>query len=284
MSWQTVGRLWSQYHRAREKLNDVKDVKDVSAGADPENVARNIEQEANQLRDRLLINYSPLVKYTVGRVSARTPGTIGREDFMSWGMFGLLGAIENFDPGREAKFETYALSKIRWAILDELRKEDWVPRRVRSRAREIEGAKSRLRQKLKRTPTEKEIREEAGLNAAEYQSFLQQQAKTRVLSLEEQLDELDTAFMGVQIADEKSERPEISAQREELNAELTSAMENLDNRERLVITLYFYEGLTLKEIGHTLQVTEGRISQILGRTLSKLRGLVGDEHLASTFV
>ena len=278
MSWQTVGRLWSQYYRAREKLND------VNAGAGPESVARNIGQEANQLRDRLLINYSPLVKYVVGRISARTTGTIDREDLMSWGMFGLLDAIEDFDPGREAKFETYAISKIRWAILDGLRKEDWVPRRVRSRVREIEAARSRLHQKLKRTPTEKEIREEAGLGAAEYRNFLQQQAKIRVLSLEEQLNEADTAFTGLQIADEKSERPEISAQRAELSAELTSAMKNLDNRERLVITLYFYEGLTLKEIGQTLQVTEGRISQILGRTLGKLRGLVSDEHLASTFV
>ena len=275
MSWQTVGRLWSQYHRVREKLN---------AGVCSESVARNIEQEANQLRDRLLINYSPLVKYAVGRVSARSTGAIDREDFMSWGMFGLLNAIENFDPGREAKFETYAISKIRWAILDELRKEDWVPRRVRSRAREIERVRSTLHQKLKRTPTEKEISEEAGLDAAEYRNFLQQQAKIRVLSLEAQFNEADTAFTGGQIADEKSERPEISAQKAELRAELISAMESLDNRERLVVTLYFYEGLTLKEIGQTLQVTEGRISQILGRTLGKLRGLVGDEHLASTFV
>lgn len=268
----TVGRLWSQYQQVRQKIADTNGTGIPDA---------NLEQEANHLRDRLLVNYSPLVKYVVGRVSARSTGATDRGDFMSWGMLGLLNAIETFDSRREAKFETYAISKIRWAILDELRKEDWVPRRVRSRSKEIEDAKNALAHKLKRTPTEKEIIDEAGIDAAEYRSFLQQQARAQVVSLDAQPDNEDSAAAGARLPDEKYESPEEFAERDELQSELTAAMKNLDDRERTVVTLYFYEGLTLKEIGQALQVTEGRISQILSRTLSKLRGMISDDYLIS---
>lgn len=268
----TVGRLWSQYQQVRRKISDTDGTGIPDA---------NLEQEANHLRDRLLVNYSPLVKYVVGRVSARATGATDRGDFMSWGMLGLLNAIETFDSRREAKFETYAISKIRWAILDELRKEDWVPRRVRSRSKEIETAKNALTQKLKRTPTEKEIIDEAGIDASEYRSFLQQQSRAQVVSLEAQPDDEDSAPVGARLPDEKYESPEEFAERDELQSELTSAMKNLDDRERTVVTLYFYEGLTLKEIGQALQVTEGRISQILSRTLGKLRGMISDDYLIS---
>jgi RNA polymerase sigma factor for flagellar operon FliA len=266
---QTVGRLWSQYLKARADLD-----RGGSAG-----IEKDARQRAEQLRDRLLVNYSPLVKYVAGRLSARATGTVDQGDFISWGVLGLLDAIETFDPEREVKFETYAISKIRWAILDEFRKEDPLPRRVRARAQESERVRSRLAQKLRRAPGEKEVAAEMGLEAGEYRNLLHQQSRAQVGSLEARTEDAEGYGLQLQVADESAEDPQVSAHQEELRGELITAMRNLSERERLVVALYYYEGLTLKEIGQALQLTEGRISQIMGQTLRKLRRFVTDDHL-----
>ena len=136
-----MDRLWEQYSKSRREMAGVAD-----GGA--ESARRGLERRVEQLRDRLLVNYSPLVKYVTGRVSARMTFGLEREELFSWGIMGLLNAIETFDPRRGARFETYAISKIRWAMLDEIRKRDWVPRRIRAQAKAADRAASMLAQKL----------------------------------------------------------------------------------------------------------------------------------------
>jgi len=277
MRKQSIGRLWSRYLKDRDRLG-------VSGKGEAETATLSEqERRANQLRDRLVVNYSPLVKYTAGRVGARMTGALDQEDLMSWGVLGLLDAIETFDPGRNAKFESYAISKIRWAILDELRRQDWVPRRVRGRAQEVERATVRLAQDLRRPPTEAEVAREADLTVAEYREFLSQYSRVHVGSLEARL-EIDGgigAEYGSLLEDHGADDPQSEANRADLRAQLVGALENLGEQERLVATFYFYDGLTLKEIGKALNLTEGRISQILRRSLNQLRGWLTDIPLIS---
>ena len=277
MRKQSIGRLWSRYLKDRDRLG-------VSGKGEAETATLSEqERRANQLRDRLVVNYSPLVKYAAGRVGARMTGALDQEDLMSWGVLGLLDAIETFDPGRNAKFESYAISKIRWAILDELRRQDWVPRRVRGRAQEVERATVRLTQNLRRPPTEAEVAREADLTVAEYREFLSQYSRVHVGSLEARL-EIDGgigAEYGSLLEDHGADDPQNEANRADLRAQLVGALENLGEQERLVATFYFYDGLTLKEIGKALNLTEGRISQILRRALNHLRGWLTDIPLIS---
>jgi len=277
MRKQSIGRLWSRYLKDRDRLG-------VSGKGEAETATLSEqERRANQLRDRLVVNYSPLVKYAAGRVGARMTGALDQEDLMSWGVLGLLDAIETFDPGRNAKFESYAISKIRWAILDELRRQDWVPRRVRGRAQEVERATVRLAQDLRRPPTEAEVAREADLTVAEYREFLSQYSRVHVGSLEARL-EIDGgigAEYGSLLEDHGADDPQNEANRADLRAQLVGALENLGEQERLVATFYFYDGLTLKEIGKALNLTEGRISQILRRALNQLRGWLTDIPLIS---
>jgi len=277
MKDQSLGRLWSRYFKDRERLAGF-------GKSEAEAAARSeLERRANQLRDRLVVNYSPLVKYAAGRVGARVSGPLDQEDLMSWGVLGLLDAIETFDPGRNAKFESYAISKIRWAILDELRRQDWVPRRVRGRAQEVERATARLTQDLRRSPTEAEVAREAGLTIEEYRAFLSQYSRAHVGSLEARL-EIDGSIgaeYGTLLEDRVAEDPQNEANRADLRTHLIEALGKLGEQERLVATFYFYDGLTLKEIGKALGLTEGRISQILRRALNQLRGRLTDVPLMS---
>ena len=145
---------------------------------------RKVERRAKALRDRLVVNYSPLARYVAGRISARTVGPMDREDVLSWGLCGLLGAVETYDPSRPAKFETYAISKIRWSILDELRKADPLPRSARLRMQRIEGARSELTQLYGRTPTESEVCGRLGVSVGGHRAFLERVARSKVGSLE----------------------------------------------------------------------------------------------------
>ena len=267
-----IGRLWVRYLKIREELQTGDE-----GPSDEATRPRMLERRGGHLRDRLLANYSPLVKYVVGRVGGRMIGKSARqEDMISWGLLGLLDAIETYDPsypGRKAKFETYAISKIRWAILDQLRAQDWVPRRLRACAQEVEKARTSLAQKLRRAPTEEEIAAEAGMELTEYRSFLEQHSQARVASLDARLEggEGPGAEYGALIGDPSLVDPQSQTNLEELRAKLIDAINKLEDRERLVTSFYFYEGLTLKEIGKALELTEGRISQILKRALTKLR-------------
>jgi len=245
---------------------------------------RSAEREARGLRDRLVVNYSPLVKYVAGRISGRLAGPLDQEDIVASGLFGLLNAVETYDPGRRTKFESYAISKIRWSILDELRKVDPLSRRTRLRAHQAERTRDELFQKLGREPTESELVVRLGISVAEHRAFLQQYARAKVGSLEARLECQGGPGAGLHdlIGDDSATDPASAAEVAEVRARLVRAIEDLGEQERVVTTFYFttfyyYEGLTLKEIGRVLHLTEGRISQILHSALVRLRQSLAED-------
>ncbi len=225
-------------------------------------------------REKLILQYSPLVKYVAGRLSSSLPQTVDTADLISYGLFGLIDAIEKFDLERGIKFETYAIARIKGAIIDELRAMDWVPRSVRSRAREIEGAYIALENQLKRVPTDVEVAEEMNITLKEFAAILTKLSYTSVVSFEElwvggERDDRQSAIGSIK--DERVEDPVAVFESEEIKDILAGAIDRLPEREKVVITLYYYDGLTLKEIGQVLGVTESRISQLHTKAVLRLR-------------
>lgn len=228
-------------------------------------------------RDDLILNYSPLVKYVAGRLASGLPQTVETADLISYGIFGLIDAIEKYDLERAIKFETYAIARIRGAIIDELRAMDWVPRSVRSRAREIEQAYVELENELKRVPSDNEVAERMGVTPKEYGDILARLSYTSVVSFEElwvgsDREEGQNA-LGT-IKDETAEDPVAVFETGEVKEILAEAIERLPEREKTVIALYYYEGLTLKEIGQVLGVTESRVSQLHTKAVLRLRAKI----------
>lgn len=236
-------------------------------------------------REHLILNYSPLVKYVAGRVSTSLPQTVDTADLVSYGLFGLIDAIEKFDLDRNIKFETYAIARIKGAIIDELRSMDWVPRSVRSRAREIENAYIVLENRLRRAPTDPEIAEEIGVSTGDLRDILSKLSYTSVVSFEELwiggADREDRGDGASSIPDHNADDPVASFESAEVREILTGAIERLPERERIVIALYYYEGLTLKEIGRVLGVTESRVSQLHTKAVLRLRARL---HSAQVYV
>lgn len=231
-------------------------------------------------RDALILHYSPLVKYVAGRVAVGLPANIDQADLMSYGIFGLIDAIDKYDPERGIKFETYAINRIRGAIIDELRAIDWVPRSVRFKAREVEKAYQSLENKLKRPPSDTEIAEEMGLSRDELNHTYSQLANVSMVAL----DELMTAEGGGDklslmetLEDQSTPGPSEVFEDQEMRGILTEAVNKLPERERLVVTLYYYEGLTLAQIGQVLGVTESRICQMHTKAVLSLRGRITDQ-------
>jgi RNA polymerase sigma factor FliA len=232
------------------------------------------------LRDRLILTYAPLVKYVAGRLGSGLPAHVEEEDLVSYGLLGLIGAIERYDFDRDVKFETYAIARIKGAIIDELRSLDWVPRSVRTRARKIERAIAHLEAKLHRPPSDEEIAEQVGITSEELEASLTDISRSPIAAL----DELWTAggSGGDRIAlidtieDTEAPAPERSLAETELKHALGEAIARLPERERLVVGLYYYEELTLREIGEVLGVTEGRVSQLHTKAVLRLKaGLSG---------
>jgi RNA polymerase sigma factor for flagellar operon FliA len=238
-----------------------------------------------QARESLILNYAPLVKYVAGRVSSSLPQTVDTSDLISYGIFGLIDAIEKFDMERGIKFETYAIARIKGAIIDELRAMDWVPRSVRSRAREFEAAYIALENQLKRVPSDDEIAAEMGVTPRELQAILTKLSYASVISFEDlwsggsERDEHPDPLGS--IADEHADDPVDIFESSEIKEILAGAIERLPEREKTVIALYYYEGLTLKEIGSVLGVTESRVSQLHTKAVLRLRARV---HAAQGFV
>ncbi len=232
------------------------------------------------LRDRLILTYAPLVKYVAGRLGSGLPAHVDEGDLVSYGLLGLMGAIERFDPTREIKFETYAISRIKGQIIDELRAMDWVPRSVRARARDIERAIAELEKKLERAPTDEEIAQKLGITTDELEESLTDIGRSSIAAL----DELWTVSGGDgdQVAlidtleDEGAPDPQSALSVTEQKEALAEAIALLPEREKLVVTLYYYEELTLREIGEVLSVTESRVSQLHTKAVLRLKA-----HLAS---
>jgi RNA polymerase sigma factor for flagellar operon FliA len=226
-------------------------------------------------RERLVVAYSPLVKYVAGRMASGLPSHVEEADLISYGLMGLIGAIERFEPEREIKFETYAVSRIKGAIIDELRSLDWVPRSVRSKARDVERTHQKLENTLQRAPTEEEMAAELGLSLEDFRDVLLDIANSSVLALDDlwtiadpeggQVSLLDT------IKDPNAVDPQSELDSAEVKDRLAEAIESLPERERLVVALYYYENLTLREIGEVLGVTESRVSQLHTKAVLGLR-------------
>jgi RNA polymerase sigma factor for flagellar operon FliA len=247
--------------------------------------ARYKEERDSAARDELILNYSPLVKYVAGRLASSLPQTVDTADLISYGIFGLIDAIEKFDPARAIKFETYAISRIKGAIIDELRAMDWVPRSVRSRAREIEAAYVSLENSLRRVPTDQEVADHIGVTLKEFQDILAKLSYTSVVSFEElwvggERDENQNAVSTIR--DDAAEDPVAIFETAEIKDILAGAIEKLPERERTVIALYYYEGLTLKEIGTVLGVTESRVSQLHTKAVLRLRAKLHSVHAAAS--
>ena len=231
-------------------------------------------------RERLILHYSPLVKFVAGRVAAGLPQNIEQSDLVSYGIFGLIDAIDKFDPGRGFKFETYAISRIKGAIIDELRSIDWVPRSVRAKARAIERAYSKLENELKRSPEDAEVAAELDMSEGELTQTLSQISFTGLVALDDLLaagsgDRSGSATLGDTIAD-RNHDPVEAFESDEMKHLLADAINRMPDRERLVLTLYYYEGLTLAEIGDVLGVTESRVCQIHTKAIFQLRSRLSE--------
>jgi RNA polymerase sigma factor FliA len=224
-------------------------------------------------REGLILHYSPLVKFVAGRVGAGLPRNVEQADLISYGMFGLIDAIDKFEPERNIKFETYAVTRIKGAILDELRALDWVPRSVRSRAREIQRSLDELEHRLKRSASEEELADHMGISVETLQGRLSEISALGFVALDELIDAGDSgsATMGDMLSDPKGIDPSGSFEQQETRHFLSDAIGRLPERERLVVTLYYYEGLTLAEIGGVLGVTESRVCQIHTKSVMSLR-------------
>jgi RNA polymerase sigma factor for flagellar operon FliA len=236
-----------------------------------------LEYRRNQdkaVRDRLILTYAPLVKYVAGRLGSGLPAHVDEGDLVSYGLLGLISAIERYDPSRDIKFETYAIARIKGAIIDELRALDWVPRSVRSRAREIERAIAELESKLGTAPTDDQIAEKIGITVEELGDSLTDISRSSIAALDElwsvsgegdQISLLDT------IEDTTGPRPAEALDETEMREALAEAIARLPEREKLVVTLYYYEELTLREIGEVLGVTESRVSQLHTKAILRLK-------------
>ena len=227
------------------------------------------------LRDRLILTYAPLVKYVAGRLGSGLPSHVDEGDLVSYGLLGLISAIERFDPERDIKFETYAIARIKGSIIDELRAMDWVPRSVRARARDIERAIAELEAKLGRAPTDEEIATKLGLTENELDDSLTEISRSSIAALDElwtvQGSSGDTVALIDTIEDTQGEAPASALDQSEMREMIADAISRLPEREKLVITLYYYEELTLREIGEVLGVTESRVSQLHTKAILRLK-------------
>ena len=229
-------------------------------------------------RERLILQYSPLVKYVAGRVSVGLPATIEHADLVSYGMFGLIDAIEKFDLAKGVKFETYAISRIKGAIIDELRSIDWIPRSVRSKARDVERALAALELKLRRTPTEEELAAELDVSIKDLRQTLTQVSLVSVVALDESFSGEDAERQALvdTLQDPKAPDPESSYEDVEMRSMLAEAMNRMSEREKTVLVLYYFEGMTLSQIGQVLGVTESRVCQMHTKAVLGLRAKMAD--------
>lgn len=226
------------------------------------NATRDVE-----LRNRLVVQYSPLVKFVAGRVRSGLPSTVDQSDLISDGVFGLIDAIERFEPDRGLQFQTFAVPRIRGAIIDGLRSMDWVPRSVRSKVREVTAAQTALESKLGRLAEDHEVAAEVGTSVSELREFYSKVSFTSVASFEE---------VGGGLTDAHAGSPWEALEDEDSRRVLRSAIRGLRERDQVILALYYFEQLTMAEIGLVLGVTESRVSQLHTRATLALRG-----HLAA---
>ena len=227
-----------------------------------------------QLRDKFIRQYMPLVKYVAGKVSVGMPGSVDFDDLVGYGQFGLLDAINKFDPEKNVKFKTYAVTRIRGAIFDELRTLDWVPRSVRQKSREIEDTIVQLESKLGRPASDSEVAGAMGISEDEYHQTILKVSGTSVLSLNDVWysgEESEHVSIGDCIESPASLNPDVIVEREEIRRVIIEAINELPEKEKMVLVLYYHEDMTFKEIGQVLEVSESRVSQLHTKANLRLR-------------
>lgn len=229
---------------------------------------------SNELREKLILEYAPLVKVVAGRLSMYLGNNVEYDDLVSYGIFGLIDAIDKFDCTKLVKFETYASLRIRGAILDQIRKMDWIPRTIRQKQKRIDAASKDIEATLGRNATQEEIAEKLGISDDEYTDWQTQMKVTNLVSLDEYMEQ------GSDVANGKTTSchfamPEEVLEENELKQVLAQALELLTEKEKKVIELYYYEELTLKEISSILEVSESRISQLHTKALQKMKVKMG---------
>ena len=232
-------------------------------------------QPSPEIREQLIIEYAPLVKLVAGRLSMYLGYNVEYDDLVSYGVFGLIDAIDKFDPKKDVKFETYASLRIRGAILDQIRKMDWIPRTVRQKQRKIDDAIKNIEMRTGKNASDEEIAFELGVSEDEYMTWQSQLKVTNVVSLNEYLEQGTEPAMD---AGRNSHfvQPEDAVAEQELKQVLEESLDTLTEKERKVILLYYYEELTLKEISNVLEVSESRISQLHTKALMKMKKKMGD--------
>ena len=226
-------------------------------------------------RERLVLAYAPLVKYVAGRMSSGLPAHVEEADLISYGLLGLISAIERFEPERQIRFETFAVTRIKGSIIDELRSLDWVPRSVRAKAREIERANAKLEHKLRRAPTDQEMAKALDTTVEDFQESLVRISNSSVVALDELWTVSDSSGDQVSLLDTIQDPTSVDPAQEmdltDMKDRLADAIARLPEREKLVIALYYYENLTLREIGEVLSVTESRVSQLHTKAVLRLK-------------
>lgn len=231
-----------------------------------------VDSREAQAGDFLVKKYMPLVSYHVQRIAVNLPRNVSRDDLHSLGLIGLYDALEKFDPTRDLKFDTYASFRIRGAILDGLRKEDWLPRNTREKAKRIEAAIEKIEQKLMRIATIQEISDELNMSEEEVQSVMNEHFFANILSIDEKQNEQDDkeghSFV---IKDDRADIPDEKIAKDELIREMIEMISQLNDKEQLVISLFYKEELTLTEIGQVMNLSTSRISQIHSKAIFKLR-------------
>jgi RNA polymerase sigma factor for flagellar operon FliA len=227
-----------------------------------------------EVRERLVRQYAPLVKYVAGKVAVGMPHNVEFDDLVGYGVFGLFDAIEKFDPEKHVKFKTYAVTRIRGAIFDELRSIDWVPRSVRQKAREIEDTVRKLETSLGRAATDEEVARELGMTVKDYEKTMLKVSGTSILSLNDVWytgEDNDKVSIADSIESPQSLNPDVIVEKDEIKRVIAESIKELPEKEKKVLVLYYYEDLTLKEIGQVLEVTESRVSQLHTKAIMRLR-------------
>lgn len=251
-----------------------KEYKSTNQNEDPSDLWKMYTKTKNRaIKEKLLIKYLPLVKYVVGRMILTLPNSVNYDDLVSAGTMGLLAAIDRFDITMGVKFETYVVPRIRGSILDELRALDWVPRSVRSKAKKLEKAIMSIESQLGRVATAEEIADELQMDLEEYEHMLSKVGDNSMMSLDREFYESSetNGTLYDLITNVKSEDPIKIMENDELNDILVEYLNSLPENEKLVLALYYYEDLTLKEIGMVMQVSESRVSQIHTKAVQRLR-------------
>lgn len=228
-----------------------------------------------KIKEKLIIEYANVVKYVAGRLSMYLGNNVEFDDLVGYGVFGLIDAIDKFDIEKGIKFETYASLRIRGAILDNIRKMDWVPRSVRKKQKDIEKAYQKLESELPYSVGPEDMAIELGITVDEYHKWKDQTKALSLTSLEDYVEKGGESQIE-QLGKSRFILPEASVEKEELKETLIKAIQGLSEKEMKVITLYYYEELTLKEISHIMEVSESRISQLHTKALGKMKKLLGN--------